>query len=106
MRQNQWNTADASPRCKRRAYVVMAREGVIDAQYRDRPAPESFVPEHLHTGTDQSGTDRSGRSPMIMVAENRDHTQPRGQARQGWLQTDGSLGCTDGVVSNHEVSGQ
>jgi hypothetical protein len=78
MRQNQWNTADAPPRCKRRAYVVMAREGVINAQYRDWPAPESFVLEHLHIGTDQSGTDRSGRSPMIMVAENCDHTQPRG----------------------------
>jgi hypothetical protein len=43
---------------------------------------------------------------MIMVAENCDHTQPRGQARQRCLQTNGSLGCTNGVVSDHEVSGQ
>jgi hypothetical protein len=43
---------------------------------------------------------------MIMVAENGDHTQPRGQAAQGCLQTSGSPGCTNGVVTNHEVSGQ
>jgi hypothetical protein len=43
---------------------------------------------------------------MIVVAENCDHSQPRGQARQWCLQTSGSLGCTNGVVSNDEVSGQ
>jgi hypothetical protein len=43
---------------------------------------------------------------MIMVAENCDHTQPRGQAGQRCLQTNGSLGRTNGVVSNHEVSRQ
>jgi hypothetical protein len=106
MRQNQWNAADAPPRCKRRAYVVMAGEGVINAQYRDWPAPARFVLEHRHTGTDESGTDRSGRGPMVMVAENRDDTQPRGQARQRCFQTEGSLRCTNGVVSNDEVSGQ
>jgi hypothetical protein len=43
---------------------------------------------------------------MIMIAENCDHTQTGGQARQRCLQTNGSLGCTSGVMSNHEISGQ
>jgi hypothetical protein len=43
---------------------------------------------------------------MIVVAENCDRAQPRGKARQRCLQINGSLGCTSGVVSNQEVSGQ